>query len=128
MYTNNVLLVLASLGLLQALSLCFYLFSLKQGNKKSNVLLALVLLGLTIRVGKSLLGYYVPLDAWQRNIGLAGIFISGPCLLFYGISLIEKSKPFSKSNYLHLLPFLIFTSLIPIIPSDGNFRPFGIMD
>jgi AraC-like DNA-binding protein len=86
--------------------------------------LALVLLGLTIRVGKSVFGYYIPLDAWQRNIGIAGIFISGPCLWYYGISLMEKSKPFSKYDYLHLLPFLIFTSLIAIIPSDGDFSTF----
>jgi AraC-like DNA-binding protein len=83
-----------------------------------------VLLGLTIRIGKSVLGYYVPLDAWQRNIGIAGIFISGPCLWFYGISLIEKSKPFSRYNYLHFAPFVIFAFLIPVIPSDGQFATF----
>jgi hypothetical protein len=124
MFTNNVILVLASLGLFQSLLLCFYLFTLKKGNKKSNVLLALVLLGLTIRIGKSVLGYYIPLDAWQRNIGIAGILISGPCLWFYGISLFERNKAFSNYGYLHLLPFLIFTSLIAVIPSDGEFSTF----
>jgi AraC-like DNA-binding protein len=124
MHTNNLLLVLASLGLVQALLLCFYLFTLEKGNKKSNILLALALFGLTIRIGKSVLGYYTPLDAWERNIGISGIFISGPCLWFYGISLIEKNKPFSNYNYLHLLPFLIFTSLIAVIPSDGEFSTF----
>jgi AraC-like DNA-binding protein len=124
MIANNMILTLASLGLCQALLLCFYLVTLKKGNRKSNVLLALVLFGLTIRIGKSVLGYYIPLDAWQRNIGISGVFISGPCLWFYGISLFEKNKHFSNYNYLHLLPFLIFVSLIGIIPSDGEFAIF----
>ena len=121
---NNVLLVLGLLGLLQALLLCIYLFLLEQGNKKSNILLALVLLGLTVRVGKSLFGHFFALEAWERNIGIAGIFISGPCLWLYGISLIEKSRIFFKGNYLHFLPFLSFCALIPIIPSDGDFATF----
>src|SRR5688572_8237542 len=92
MIANNLILVLAWLGLFQALLLCFYLFTLKKGNQKSNILLALLLFGLTVRICKSVLGYYIPLEAWQRNIGISGIFISGPCLWFYGISLFEKNK------------------------------------
>ncbi len=124
MIANTIILILASLGLCQALLLCFYLFTLKKGNQKSHILLALVLLGLTIRIGKSVFGYYIPLEAWQRNIGISGIFVSGPCLWFYGISLIEKNKRFSNSSYLHLLPFLIFISLILVIPSDGELATF----
>src|SRR5688572_9735931 len=124
MIANNLILVLAWLGLFQALLLCFYLFTLKKGNQKSNILLAILLFGLTVRICKSVLGYYIPLEAWQRNIGISGIFISGPCLWFYGISLFEKNKRFPKHNYLHLLPFLIFISLIWIIPSDGKFATF----
>jgi AraC-like DNA-binding protein len=70
------------------------------------------------------LGYYIPLDTWQRNIGISGVFVSGPCLWFYGISLFEKNKHFPSYNYLHLLPFLIFVSLIGIIPSAGEFSTF----
>lgn len=124
MIANNIILILASLGVCQALLLCFYLITLKKGNRKSNVLLALALFGLTIRIGKSVVGYYIPLDAWQRNIGISGVFISGPCLWFYGISLFEKNKHFSSYNYLHLLPFVIFVSLIGFIPSDGEFATF----
>jgi AraC-like DNA-binding protein len=124
MLANNIILILASLGLFQALFLCIYLLTLKKGNQKSNFFLALVLFGLTVRIAKSLLGYYMPLEAWQRNIGISGIFISGPCLWFYGISLMEKSKPFSPFYYLHLLPFLIFISLLAVIPSDGEFATF----
>jgi AraC-like DNA-binding protein len=124
MVTNNIILILASLGLFQALFLCFYLFTLKKGNRKSNIFLALVLLGLTIRVGKSVLNYYIPLDAWQRNIGIAGILFAAPCLWFYGITLLEKNKAFSSWNYIHLLPFLLFVSLLHRIPSAGEFASY----
>jgi AraC-like DNA-binding protein len=124
MIVNNIVLILASLGLCQALLLCLYLFTLKKGNQTSNVLLALVVFGLTIRVGKSVLGYYIPLNAWERNIGISGIFIAGPCLWFYGMSLFEKNKIFSAYSYLHLLPFVLFISLLWVIPSDGEFATF----
>jgi hypothetical protein len=124
MLTNNIMLVLATLGLFQALFLCVYLFALKKGNRMSNIFLALLLLGLTIRVGKSVIGYYIPLESWQRNIGISGIFIAGPCLWFYGIMVLEKNKTFSNKNYLHLIPFVIFVLLLFVIPSSGEFAVF----
>ena len=124
MITSDIILILAALGLCQALLLCFYLLTLKKGNREANVLLALVLFGMTMRIGKSVLGYYIPLDAWERNIGISGVLISGPCLWFYGFSLFAKNRQFPRYNYLHLLPFLIFLLLIGIIPSDGDFAAF----
>lgn len=121
---NIIILILASLGLVQALLLCFYLLRLKKGNRKSNIFLTLVIFGLTIRIGKSLLNYYVPLESWQQNIGISGIFIVGPGLWFYGISLMEKEKPFSNLNYLHFIPFIIFILLYTVIPSNGEFAAF----
>lgn len=124
MVANNIILILASLGLFQALFICIYLFTLNKGNRRSNIFLAFVLLGLTIRICKSVLSYYIPLEAWQRNVGNAGIFISGPYLWFYGIALLEKNKAFSYWNYLHLLPFAVFLLLIVVVPSNGPFANF----
>lgn len=121
---QNVILILAFLGLAQALLLSVYLLRLKKGNRKSSLFLAFTILGITIRIAKSVLNYYLPLEAWQRNIGIAGIFIAGPCLWFYGITLLEKDKPFPKRSYLHLIPFALFILLIPVIPSDGDFAVF----
>src|SRR6187549_2948125 len=119
MLANSFILILAVLGLFQALFLSVYLFSLTKGNRTSNILLAMLLLGLTIRVAKSVIGYYIPLDGWQRNIGISGALLNGPCLWFYGISILEKNKPFSWGHYLHVIPFLVFVLLIPVIPSEG---------
>ncbi len=124
MLTNKLLLILASIGLFQGTFISSYLFTLKNGNKKLNIYLAFILLGLTLRIGKSVLGYYSPLEAWQKNIGLSGIFIVGPLLWFYGIILIQKNKNLPSSYYLHLFPFILFVLLIPIIPSNGDFENF----
>ena len=124
MLEKNIILVLATLGLFQGFLLFIYLINLKKGNRKLNVYLSLILLGLTIRIGKSILGYYVPLEAWQKNIGISGSLIVGPFLWFYGIILFQKSKTLSKSHYLHLLPFTLFALLLSFIPSNGDFETF----
>ena len=124
MLEKNIILVLATLGLFQGFLLFIYLINLKKGNRKLNVYLSLILLGLTIRIGKSILGYYIPLEAWQKNIGISGSLIVGPFLWFYGIILFQKSKTLSKSHYLHLLPFTLFALLLSFIPSNGDFETF----
>ena len=108
MLTTGLILILASLGLAQGLFLSFYLFTLKKGDRKSNIFLALFLLGLTMRVGKSVLNYYIPLENWQNNIGISGILFAAPSLWFYGITLVEKNKPFTVRNYLHFVPLIYF--------------------
>ncbi len=124
MIERGLVLVLSCLGMAQALFLSFYLFTLKKGNKNANTFLAFVLLGLTIRIAKSVLNYYMFLDPLYRNLGLSGIFISGPFLLFYGAVLLQKNKVFSKLNYLHLLPFLIFVLCSGIIPEMKDYESY----
>lgn len=124
MLTNNLILVLATLGLFQGCFLFIYLITLKRGNRKLNVYLSLILLGLTIRIGKSVLGYYMPLEAWQKNIGISGSLIVGPFLWFYGLILFQRSTTIPKSHYLHLLPFALFVFMLPFIPSNGDFETF----
>lgn len=124
MITKGFVLVLSCLGLAQALFLCFYLFTLKKGNKKANKFLALVLLGLTIRIGKSVFNNYVVLEPWQRNLGISGILMSGPFLWFYGKALLQKDYVFSKVNYLHFIPFVTFVIGCTIIPNTRNWQSY----
>ncbi|MEO7989795.1 MAG: helix-turn-helix domain-containing protein [Chryseolinea sp.] len=116
-------LVLSCLGIVQALLLSVYLFTLKE--KRTNVFLALALLGLTIRIGKSIILNYVPLDPWIRNLGISGTLLTGPFLWFYGKALFERQN-FSTRNYLHLIPFTLFVLLCWIIPNRGDFASYFI--
>jgi AraC-like DNA-binding protein len=117
MITDAVVLVLSCLGVVQALFLCGYLFTVK--DRRSNILLALVLLGLTLRIGKSVLYNYIPLEPWMRNLAMAGILMTGPFLWFYGKAIFEK-KYFSGNDYLHLIPFAVFVLCCRIIPNRGD--------
>jgi AraC-like DNA-binding protein len=123
MFTGNVVLVLSCLGIVQALLLCVYLFSLK--DKKANVFLALMLLGLILIVGKSTVDNYVTLASWIRVLGISGKLLTGPFLWFYGKALFEK-KEFSNRNYLHLIPFAVAVLLCPVIPNGADFESYLI--
>ncbi|TMM58790.1 helix-turn-helix transcriptional regulator [Maribacter algarum] len=120
---NSIVLVLSSLGIAQALFLCVYLLTLKKGNRKANLFLAFVLLGLTIRIGKSILNVYLVLEPWQRNLGISGVMMAGPFLWFYGRLLLGKEKGFSKHNYWHLLPFVLFVCFCFYIPNGSGAFP-----
>lgn len=122
MLTNSFILVLASVGLIQGVFLSVYLLHLTKGNRQANLFLGLVILGVTIRIGKSVMDYYLPLEAWQRNLGISGILLAGPFLWFYGMTLIHKDQSFSKGKLAHLIPFGLFILLFMIIPSRGTWE------
>ncbi len=114
------ILVLGFLGIAQALFLTVYLLTLKTGNRRANVLLGLVLLGLTIRIGKAVIFNHAYLDPWLRNLGISGFLLVGPALWYYGQVLFEKGKVFSPVHYLHLAPFLLFVIFSKVIPNNGD--------
>src|SRR3989337_2565647 len=123
MLAKNIVLIISCLGLIQAILLGVYLFSLK--DKKANTFLALMLLALIIRGGKSIFNNYMPLEPWIRNLGISGILMTGPFLWVYGKALFEK-KNFSNRNYLHLIPFVLFVLLCWIIPNKADFASLFI--
>lgn len=120
MNKEAIILVLSCLGIAQALFLSVYLFTLKKGDRKANIFLALVILGLTIRIGKSVLNVYLDLLPWQRNLGLSGILLAGPFLWFYGRVLLSTTKTISHKDYLHLVPFILFVLFCGIIPNTAS--------
>lgn len=144
MFVENLVLVISCLGVVQAVLICVYLFSVR--DKKGNMFLALTLLGLIMIVLKSVLNNYMGMPSWLRVIGISGSLIIGPCLWFYGQSLFEK-RDLSKNNFLkagraafptpryhgpwpldhrlfHLVPFVIFDLLCWAIPNGADFTSY----
>lgn len=117
---QNVILILGCLGIAQALFLTIYLLTLKTGNKQANVLLGLVLLGLTIRIGKAVIYNYTYLGPWTRNLGISGLLMVGPCLWLYGKALFKKDKAFLPKHIIHIAPFAFFALFSKIIPNHGD--------
>ena len=128
MKNDIVILILCSLGIVQGIFLCFYLLTLKKGNRLAHRFLVLVILGLVLRIGKSILNVYLDLEAWQRNIGIAGILLVGPSLWQYGEALFHKKRKLYWTIYLHFLPYLLFTLLCWTIPNRGDSLSYFIYD
>ena len=115
-----IILVLSCLGVAQALFLSVYLLTLKTGDRRANIFLAMAILGITIRVGKSILNAYLDLEPWQRNLGLSGILLTGPFLWFYGKVLIADKKESMKKILWHLIPFSILVLGCYFIPNNAS--------
>jgi len=120
MFDANVILVLGCLGVAQALFLSVYLLTLKRGNRAANIFLGLVLLGLTIRIGKAVVFNYTYLDPWVRNLGISGFLLVGPAVWQYGQALLNKVQAFSKTILLHFAPFVLFALGSKLVPNDGS--------
>lgn len=120
MKQDIILLVLSCLGIAQALFLFIYLITLRKTGDKTNIFLAFVILGLTIRIGKSILNVHFDLLPWQRNLGISGILLTGPFLWFYGKGLLAQLKNSGAKEYVHLAPFALFVLFSAWIPNDGR--------
>ncbi len=126
MQGSPIILVLSCLGIAQALFLCSYLFTLKKGNKSASLFLGLLILGLTLRIGKSILNEYLQLDPWQRNLGLAGILLVGPGLWLYGNTLFYRSAKPLKREFFHFIPYVLFSVFCFAIPNRFDPLSLGI--
>ncbi len=120
MLNPNTILVLGFLGIAQAVFLMVYLWTLKTGNRRANVLLGFVLLGLTIRIGKAVVLNHVPLAPWVRNLGISGFLLVGPALWYYGRTLFDKTKVFSAAHFAHIAPFVVYVVFSKLIPNNGS--------
>ena len=107
--------------------LVIYLFQLKSGNRLGNLLLAGLLLGINIRIGKSLFNYYLELEPWHRNLGLVGFLWVGPFTYLYGCVLLKKDWKWNKLEAFHFLLALVFLIFSPVIPNEIRDVPSRII-
>ncbi len=120
MRQDIILLVLSCLGIAQALFLVIYLVTVRKTSDKNHIFLAFVILGLTIRIGKSVLNVHFELLPWQRNLGISGILLTGPFLWFYGKGLLANMRKLVPTDYVHIFPFVLFALFCAWIPNDGR--------
>ena len=120
MIESTFILVLGCLGVAQSLFLSIYLFTLKAGNRRANVLLGIVLLGLTIRIGKAVIFNHTEIGPWTRNLGISGFLLVGPAVWLYGNTLFGRVLHSTRTTYLHFLPFALFVAFSYFVPNDGS--------
>lgn len=121
--SREIIAVLSNLGTVQGLFLAIYLLRLKTNEKLANRLLALLLIGLSIRVGKSVVNHYLDLEPWHRNLGLAGFLTVGPLLLLYG-RVIFKNKGLTQKDWLHFIPACTYAMFSMLIPNSSDLASY----
>ena len=110
--------ILASLGVIQALFLSLYFFNLESGKRIANIMLALVLCGLSLRIGKSIFNHYFDLLAWHRNIGLSGVLLAGPAFWYYCKLLVIPDSQVKLERTFHFAPAVLFALFSSFIPNE----------
>ncbi len=108
----SLLFILSSIGVINSLMLTFYIFLVGKTQVQNRFLAALFLV-LTIRIGKSVIFYFVEQAAYidiYLQLGLSACLLIGPLLFFYTYSLIHNQIP----RY-WALQLIVYLSTITII-------------
>jgi len=90
---QQLLFFFSALGAFNGLLLCIYFIFIREPKHRSNIFLGLLLMMLSIRIGKSTFLFFNPgLSKSVLQVGLTACFFIGPALLLYVRSRTEKDK------------------------------------
>ena len=118
--TNQILFFFSALGVFNGLLLSIYLLFFLERKHLANTLLAILLLMLSIRIGKSVFFYFIrDLPEIYRQIGLSACFLIGPSLYYY-LKTVREEKDENPTTV--WLPILLMLGLIVLI---GFFIPYS---
>jgi len=109
-FSDIILVVLSSAGLLHGILFAFYLIAGKKKKTLSNRLLGLILIFMAFRIGKSVLLYFGnDLEPVFIFIGLAFLLVIGPLLKWYVLSMIQPGfELHRRSTAIEFIPFGLF--------------------
>ena len=88
---QQVLFFISALGVFNGFLMAIYYIAFVRGRQLPHVLFGLMLLALSLRIGKSVLLFFIPdLSKHVLQLGLSAIIFVGPLLLFYSRSVLQK--------------------------------------
>lgn len=114
---GHVLVWFSLVGILNSLLLVLYLVFTKKGTRKTNLLLAGLILALSVRIGKSVL-FFVFSDhiyGTVLTLGLSGFLMVGPLAYFFVRETIAPAPRLGTAMAYHFLPALLFFSVFLFI-------------
>lgn len=104
---TQILFFLSALGVFNSIVLSFYFLLFKNNKTKPDLFLGLLLLSLSIRIGKSVFYNFNPqLSKTYLQIGLSACFLIGPLLYLYVRSMLQNLDNFFTK---YSLPIVIIT-------------------
>ncbi|MGB5820080.1 MAG: helix-turn-helix transcriptional regulator [Saonia sp.] len=117
METTLLIVILSSAGLVLSSFFGLYLVSTPQWRSFANTLLGLLLIVLSLRIGKAIFYNFVELPLFFKNLGLAANLAVGPLLYLYGKALLFKEFKWKLRLLLHFLPTMIYVGFCWRIPN-----------
>jgi AraC-like DNA-binding protein len=109
--TQQLLIILTICIVVQLLLLSVFLVTSKKGRKLSNFLLASFFVLLIVNLADGILAYaglYTHFPA-LAHLEDGFVFLFGPVLYFYALSIIYRDFVFTRQHLLHLIPFVSLT-------------------
>ena len=112
--------MLSALMTLNGLFLSGVLWRLKNGKKQANRVLALLFLGIALRMGKTLVFYLGGKSVmFYFNITIGFFLAIGPLLWLYAHFFLHKDFQLRRKHWIHFIPSLIFCIFSPfIVPNN----------
>ena len=108
-FINILLILLSSAGLLHGLAFAGYLSFYKKKKLISNYLLALLLVFMAFRIGKSvMLNFGTDMEPMFIFAGLALLLLIGPLLRWYVAAMTNAQFAIGRYGVLELIPFIVF--------------------
>ncbi|MEM9339696.1 MAG: helix-turn-helix domain-containing protein [Bacteroidota bacterium] len=99
------LVIVSGLGVIHGLFLAAFLWTTSKGHLVANRLLAVLLMVLSFRVGKSVfLAFLQDLDVKFIFIGLGTLMAIGPLFYFFAKASVDSSFKWTKKQWLHFVP------------------------
>ncbi len=125
-FLDIILIIISGAGLIHGCVLSIYLLFLRKNRTLSNILLALLLIVMAIRVGKSVLFIYASdLEFTIILIGLSMLMVLGPLLYFYCMSITRPDYSYHKKDLIHFIPFSILL-IISVFATEQWFINHGV--
>jgi AraC-like DNA-binding protein len=104
-FGRELLFFFSALGAFNGLLIGLYFLLFARPKHSSNYFLGVLLLTLSIRIGKSVFFYFYELDAIFLQFGLSACLFVGPSLYFYLRSVVYPERPIQWKR--HYMPLLI---------------------
>jgi len=116
------LVVISGVGLLHGFFIATYLIILKGKKSLANILLAITLIAMGFRIGKSvMLNFVAHLEFQFILIGLGIILLIGPLLRWYVKAMTQPNYKLNASIYLETIPFF-FVFILSFLVSENTFK------
>ena len=117
-FSNPIIFFLCSLGVFNGLLVSIYFLFFNKQKRIQNFWFGLLVLFLSLRIGKSVYRIFAPqdeIDLLVMQIGLSACFLIGVSLFYYIKSSIENRKSIPKSWIVHFSILFLFISIVGIV-------------